>query len=90
MNAALGQQWFVVQFKPNTTIATARHVAKACSQVPNLRLDPIRPTSAQARVVGSARYDATNASDADMARLQVCLQRFSSVQGFTLSQPGAS
>jgi hypothetical protein len=88
MSAALGQQWIVVQFKSNTTMATARHVTGACSHLPNLRLLPIQPASPHADIVGSARYNATNASDADMARLQECLQRFSSVQGIDISQPG--
>ena len=33
-------------------------------------------------------FNATQASDADMARLQRCLQRFRSVQGFTLTDAG--
>lgn len=90
MDAALGQQWLVVQFNPNTTIGTARHVATACAHLPNLHLEPIQPASAQADIVESVRYNATSASDADMARLQQCLQRFPSVQGITLSQPGDS
>lgn len=88
MNAALGQQWFVVQFSSSTTMATARHVTAACSHLPNVRLEPIQRVSPHADVVESARYDATNATDADLARLQQCLQRFPSVQGFTLTQPG--
>lgn len=88
MNAALGQQWMVVQFKSNTTMTTARHVMQACSHLPNLRLLPIQPASPHADMVGSARYSATNASDADMARLQECLLRFSSVQGINIAQAG--
>lgn len=88
MSAALGQQWFVVLFKPNTAVATARHVTQACSHVPNLRLAPVRPTSADPGTIDSARYNATNATDADMAELQRCLQRFTSVQGYNLVQPG--
>jgi len=87
MNAALGQQWVVVQFASNTTLGAARHATAACSHVPGLHLLPVKPTS-PGGVVGSARFNATQASDADMARLQRCLQRFPSVQGFTLTDAG--
>jgi hypothetical protein len=90
MSAALGQQWIVVLFQPNTTVATARHVTEACSHVPNLHPAPIRPTSGDPGMIGSARYNATNATDANMAELQQCLQRFPSVQGYNLVQPGDS
>jgi hypothetical protein len=90
MNAALGQQWIVVQFAPGTSVATARHVVAACSRVPHLRLaGPVRGSAAQPGVVDSVRYDATTASGADMARLETCLLRFrSAVAGETLVQPG--
>jgi hypothetical protein len=87
MNAALGQQWVVVQFAANTMVRTARHVTAACSQVPGMHLEPVKPTS-PGGIVSSARFKATQASDADMARLQRCLQRFPSVQGFTLTEAG--
>src|SRR5258707_7259531 len=87
MNAALGQHWVVVQFASNTTLGAARHATAACSHVPGLRLLPVKPTS-PGGVVGSARFNATQASDADMARLQRCLQRVPSVQGFTLTDAG--
>jgi hypothetical protein len=88
MDAALGKQYIVVQFFPNTTLATARHVTAACSHIPNLRLRPVKPTTAQAGIVDSATYDATTATDANLARLQMCLARFRSVQGVTSLQPG--
>jgi hypothetical protein len=88
MDAALGQQWIVVQFAPGTSVATARHVTHACSHVPNLRLVPVRPVAADPGVISSARYNATNATDANMAALQTCLQRFPSFLGFNLVQPG--
>jgi hypothetical protein len=90
MDRALGQQWFVVQFNPNTTAATARQVAKACSHVPNLRLAPIQLAGANSGIVESVQYNATNATDANMAELQTCLQRFPSVQSVGLQDAGDS
>lgn len=81
----LGQQWIVVTFAPNTSIATAKHVTSACSHVPNTRLaGPVKPTTAQAGVVDEVRYDATHASDAQLSELEQCLGQFPrTVQGFT-------
>lgn len=82
---ALGQQWIEVTFAPNTTVAAARHVTSVCSHVPNLRLSgPVKPTTAQAGVVDSVRYNATHASDAQLSELEQCLGKFPrTVQGFT-------
>jgi len=86
-SAALGQQWVVVQLAANTSVATARHVTVACSHVPGMRVAAVRATS-PGGYVASVRFNATQASDADMARLQRCLQRFHSVQGLTLTDAG--
>ncbi len=88
MSAALGQQWLVVQFNPSTTMTAARHVTAACSHLPHIRLQSLSHDTAQAGLAGTARYNVSRASDADMARLQECLQRFPSVQGVTLNEAG--
>src|SRR5215471_8747194 len=73
----LGQQWIEVTFAPNTSVATAKHITSVCSHVPNLPLEgPVKPTTAQAGVVGSVRYNSTNATDAQVARLEQCLGKF--------------
>ncbi len=87
INAALSRQWINVQLAPNTSLAAARHVAAACSHVPGTRPERVRPIVAGGVVV-SVRFDTTRASDADMARLQQCLQRFHAVQGLTIGEPG--
>lgn len=88
----LGQQWIEVTFAPNTSLATAKHITSVCSHVPNLRLEgPVRPTTAQAGVVASVRYNSTSATDAQVALLERCLGKFpASVQGFTQMDQGAS
>jgi hypothetical protein len=87
MSAALGQQWVVVQLASNTKLAAARHVTDTCSHASGLRAVKVLPTS-PGKVVASVRFISTNASDADMAKLQQCLQRFPAVQGLTISEPG--
>ncbi len=88
MNAALGRQWLVVQFNPSTTMATARHVTAACSGLPRVRLQSLAADPAQAGMAGTAQYNVSHASDADITRLQECLGRFGSVQGVTLNESG--
>ena len=88
MDAALSQQWVVVQFNPSTTMATARHVTAACSKVPHVRLQTLTRNKAQTGLAESARYNVTHASDSDTSKLQECLQRFRSVQGLTVNEAG--
>ncbi len=88
MNAALGQQWLVVHFNPSTTMAIARHVTAACSGLPHIRLQSLSRDAAQAGMAGSAQYNVSRASDADITRLQECLGHFGSVQGVTLNESG--
>lgn len=88
----LGQQWIEVTFAPNTSVATARHITSVCSHVPNLSLvGRVKPTTAQAGVVDSVRYNSTNATVAQVALLEQCLSKFpASVQGFTQMDEGAN
>jgi hypothetical protein len=87
LNSALSKQWITVQLAPNTSLAAARHVTAACSHVPGTRPERVTPTMAGGGVE-SVRFDTTRATDADMARLQQCLQRFPVVQGLTAGEPG--
>jgi len=90
MDAALSQQWVTVSFKSNTTVATVLHVRQACSHVPNVTAAPIHRTKAAIDMIDALRYDTTNASDANLAQLQVCLQRFPSVAGLNFQTAGDS
>ncbi len=81
---ALGQRQAMVAFKAGTPVSVRLRVRAACAGLPNVRAAPIPSgvplTSALAEVV----YQVSNASDADIARLQECLARFPSVQGMNL------
>jgi len=85
MDAALGQQRLTVQLAPNTTLAAAKHLTAACSHIHGVRPEPVKLAGG---AVGSVQFNSTNATDADLARLQECLQRFHAVQGFTVNEPG--
>jgi hypothetical protein len=81
MDAALDQQWMVVDFVPNTSVTTALHVRAACSHVQNTPPMALPAQRTAVALMYGVRYDTTNASPANLAELQTCLQRFSAVQG---------
>jgi hypothetical protein len=81
MDSALDKQWMVVDFGPNTTIATALHVRAACSHVQNAPPLPLPAKRSVINMMYGVRYDTTNASPANLAELQTCLQQFKSVEG---------
>jgi hypothetical protein len=87
-DASLSKQWMTVNFKPNTPVATLLKVRAACSRVPNVRPVALPRKRTTANMTDALTYITTNASDADLARLQVCLQKFPSVAGFTPGDAG--
>jgi hypothetical protein len=81
IDAALGKQWAVVDFKPDTTAATLTQVRQTCSHVPNVR--PVARTQVRSGldVTYSVRYATSHATEANLATLQKCLLGFSAVAG---------
>jgi hypothetical protein len=88
MDAALDKQWVDVTFKPSTTLAGIEKVRSACSHVPNVRPYPIPSKHTVLNLMAGVRFDTTNATDANVAQLQECVQKFPSVQGFTPGDEG--
>jgi hypothetical protein len=87
-DAALGQQWAVVHFNPNTSVTTLLTVRAACSHVPNVRPEALPKSRNPADMIYSVRFRTNHASDADLARLQQCLQRFPAVTGIDIQDSG--
>ena len=83
MNAALSQQWMVVNFGPGTPVATALQVRAACSHIQNAPPLALPAKRTAATTIYDIRFNTTNASPANVAELQTCLQKFPSVQGVT-------
>jgi hypothetical protein len=88
MDAALSKQWMTVQFTPNTTLATALHVRTACSHIQNVSLMALPAKQSQINTMYGVRFDTTNASPANLAQLQTCLQQFKSVVGISPQSAG--
>jgi hypothetical protein len=88
MDAALGKQWVDVTFTPNTTLAKVERIQAACSHVPNVHPYPLPKQHTVLSLMAGVRFDTTHATDANVAQLQECLQKFTSVQGFTPGDSG--
>jgi hypothetical protein len=81
IDAALGQQWAVVNFKPDTTAATLAQVRQTCSQVPHVRPVARSQVKSSLGVTYSVRYKTSHATEANLAALQSCLLGFTAVAG---------
>lgn len=68
-----------------TTLLTVR---AACSHVPNVRPEALPKSRNPADMIYSVRFRTNHASDADLARLQQCLQRFPAVTGIDIQDSG--
>gem|GEM_PF-1309368 len=89
MDAALAQQWMVVNFSQGTSAATAMHVRAACSRIQNAPPLALPAKRTTVNVVYGIRFDTTKASAANVAELQSCLDKFApAVQGVTLQDAG--
>jgi len=88
MDAALSQQWMTVQFTPNTTATTALHVRAACSHIQNVTPMALPGKRSLIATMDGVRFDTTNASPANLAQLQTCLQQFKSVIGINSQSAG--
>jgi hypothetical protein len=81
---ALGQQQALVSFKSGTPVSVRLHVRTACSKLPNVSAEKIPAGVPLASAVDQVVYRVTNASNADLARLQECVEKFPSVQGMSV------
>jgi hypothetical protein len=87
-DAALSQQWATVTFKPDTTVATMLKVRTACSHIPNVRAEALPRRQNAATMAGGVTYRTDHATDANLAQLQQCLQRYSAVAGIDFEDSG--
>jgi hypothetical protein len=81
MDQALDRQWMVVDFSPNTSVATALQIRTACSHIQDTPPLPLPKQLNQLNVMYGVEYNTTNSSPAQLAELQVCLGKFKSVLG---------
>lgn len=87
---AFGKQEAVVQFQPQTPAAMMLKVRASCSHVPAAIPERVPAHPPAVQLQDDIRYLVSNASDADLARLQQCLQHFPAVVGIEFSTPDGS
>jgi hypothetical protein len=88
MDAALDKQWVVVSFKSSTSVAAELKVRAACSHIPNVRPIAVPKKRTLINMMSAVEYNTTNASDGNVAELQKCLSKFTSVEGITQQDAG--
>jgi hypothetical protein len=84
---AFGKQEAVVQFQPNTPASTMLKARAACAHLAGANVEPIPKHALAVDLPDDIRYEVSSASDAQLARLQQCLERFPSVVGIEFSSP---
>jgi hypothetical protein len=80
-----------VNFNSNTPVATILEVRTTCSHIPNVQAEALPPKKERtaADMMYAVTYRTNNASDANLAQLQKCLQRFKSVAGIDFEDSGS-
>jgi hypothetical protein len=84
IDSALGQQQAVVAFRDGTSLAQRLAVRSACAKPPAVVPQPLPSNLSAPYALQQVTYQTTHASDADVAILEKCLAKFSSVAGVTL------
>jgi len=80
-NKALGQQEAMVSFKSGTPSSERMTVRAASGKLPNVTAAPLPSGVPQSVSLSQVVYRVDHASNADKARLQVCLSKYPSVAG---------
>jgi hypothetical protein len=84
---AFGKQEAVVQFQANTPASAMLKARAACSHLAGAYAEPIPKHALPVDLPDDIRYEVGSASDAQLARLQQCLERFPAVVGIEFSSP---
>lgn len=83
-DAALGQRQAVVTFRPDTPMSQRLAVRSACAKVPEVKAPPVPSDLNSPYALQQLTFRIDHATNADVARLEKCLDRFPSVVGVTL------
>jgi hypothetical protein len=81
---ALGQQQALVSFTPKASNAVRLQVRAACGKLPNVHPAPISKSVPLSSALSEVVFQINNAGAADIARLQVCLQKYPAVTGIDI------
>lgn len=85
-NKAFGQREAIVIFREGTPASARLAVRAACSRVPHATPEPLPTDGKLSDYVNDVRYRIDSASDAQVAQLENCLNKFRSVSGVEMPQ----
>jgi hypothetical protein len=83
-NAALGKQQAVVSFRGGTSTAERLTVRSACAKEPEVSPQPVPDLKKYPYALQQLTFTISKASDAQVATLEKCLQKFPAVAGVTI------
>jgi hypothetical protein len=84
-DAALGQREAVVSFRDGTPVSQKLIVRTTCAKVPAVTAQPLPPdVTSSPYALQQLTYRIDKASDADVAQLEKCLNKFPAVTGVNL------
>jgi hypothetical protein len=83
-NQALGQREAVVSFRSGTPVSQRLTVRSTCAKVHAVTVPPLPSDLSSPYVLHQLIFRIDHASDADVARLETCLDKFPGVAGVTL------
>ena len=83
-DAALGQRQAIVSFRAGTPVSQRLAVRSACGKVPAVTAQPLPSDLSSPYALQQLTFQVTHATDAEIAQLQQCVERFPSVAGMTL------
>jgi hypothetical protein len=83
-DAALGQRQAVVSFRPGTPLPQRLTVRSTCAKVPAVTAQPLPSDLNSPYALQQVTFRIDHATDADIARLETCLDKFPAVVGVTL------
>jgi hypothetical protein len=81
---ALGQREAVVSFRSGTPVSQRLTVRSTCAKIPEVDAPPLPSDLGSPYALQQLIFRIDHASDADVARLETCLDKFPGVAGVTL------
>jgi hypothetical protein len=84
LDKSMGQQDALVSFNANASTAVRMQVRTACGKLPGVTPAPVARGVPLSSALSEVEYQINNADDADIARLQECLQKYPSVTGIDI------
>ncbi len=83
-DSALGQRQAVVSFRPDTTVSQRLAVRSACARLPAVTAPPLPSDLNSPYALQQLTFRIDHATNAEVARLETCLDKFPAVAGVTL------